>query len=218
MKNFILIMISILLVLLVGCGEKITKVTEVVIHDNNEDRVYTVPYGSVLGPTSASYYEEYNEETTRNHSGTGMGIDLRPDGGTIPYVAISFIAQGETKVETNVYIPLDVFFEATSVFYNPDLGSLIIQAIQLMGLDFFDQLEDWMVDSTYECLIRFSDYGVRSECIVVGPKFSEKWKQNSKNNTFRKWIFSNKSILEENLINVSQLLIELEDVKMKNNR
>ncbi len=187
---------SILLVLIIVWGCEVTKkVTENNIHDDNQDGIYIIPNNSVLGPTEVNYSREGRWVLIVNNSGTHMGIDFRPKEGVdagIPLVAKSFISQGGSEVQSGLIIdPPDRLLKVTSVFYNPDLGGLIIQAIQLMGLDFITQLDDWMVDSSFEALVRFSEEGEKIFRLEVSNDFLEKWKLNSQNNNFENWVLGN---------------------------
>jgi hypothetical protein len=143
-----------------------------------------------------------------------MGIEIRPElGSETPYVGIPFVAQGESEIESGVWIPLDTELHATSVFYKPNLPSLVIQSIQVLGLNFITLIEDYMVDSAYEAVIIFTSFLDYFKHLFVPDNPMDQFKKNTQNQTFRKAILENRYLLERNGIDVQELLRQLEDFK-----
>ncbi len=203
----ILFLLMVIVVLFPACTEKITY--------NSDDEYWTIDSNTVLGPTSVSFNEEHREVVVRNYSGTHMGFDLRRTSNlNIPVVAIPFISQGESKLQSGVDLSLNVWYRAISVFYKAGLGSLIIQTIQLLGLDFINQIEDWMVDSQYEAQIRFTVDGKETLQVPTDSLLS-KWKENTKNQTFTKLVIAKRALLEANGINVKKLVKKIEKQRNK---
>lgn len=208
--KYMIFVLMIVIMLFSACTEK----KYFTLPDTDGNGYYTIENGTVAGPSSISFDSIHKEATVRNHSGTHMGFDLRLVSNlNIPVVAIPFIAQGETKQQIGVDLFLNVWYRVISVFYKIGLGSLIIQAIQLLGLDFINQIEDWMIDSQYEAQIRFT-----TDSTFVSrrlPSNMERFRENTRNQTFTKLVISKRAMLEANGINVEKLLQEIQIYRNK---
>lgn len=205
--KILIFLLVVIFMLFSACADEITY--------NSDDEYWTIDSNTVLGPTSVSFNKEHREVVVRNCSGTHMGFDLRRESNLdIPVVAIPFIGQGDSKLQSGVDLVLDSWYRAISVFYKAGLSSIVIQAIQLLGLDFINEIEDWMVDSQYETQIRFTVDG--KETLRTPTDFLlSKWKENTRNQTFTKLVISKRALLEANGINVKKLLKKIEKQRNK---
>ncbi len=96
-----------------------------------------------------------------NGPGANVGVDIRdkPNSAFI-YYADSYIESGANSAQTSTQIPWNRWMRVRLVVYKSELSGAIVSFIELLGLDFFDGLEDYMIEQVYEDDVFLSSDGI----------------------------------------------------------
>ncbi|MDO9578816.1 MAG: hypothetical protein Q7J16_13115, partial [Candidatus Cloacimonadales bacterium] len=152
-RYFRISFIFIILFLSVSCVEE--KTTEVTLQDNNQDQVYSIPPQSgLLGNINLHLIPETIQGSAiviLNGPGSSVGYDIRDlDNSSIIYFADSYIAAGGSSLQSGTLLPIDQWVKIRLVIYESGLAGWIVSFLQYLGLDFFDSVEDYMIDEVFE--------------------------------------------------------------------
>ena len=167
MKNLIFLVI---LLLIVGCS----KVTEVTVTDANQDSVYRIGSESGLLGNVDMHIIPWTIQGSAiillNGPGSNIGYDIRKrDDSAFIYFADSYISTGGYSLQSGTQLPIDEWLRVRLVIYESGLAGWIVSFLQALGLDFFESLENYMIEEIYEVdLILEGD----SQSVRV-----EKWKK-----------------------------------------
>ncbi len=148
-----LLLIIMVLFLLISCVEE--KTTEVTVQDTNQDQVYSIPPQSgLLGNVDLLLIPETLQGSAiviLNGPGSAIGYDIRDlDNSSIIYFADSYIAAGGSSLQSGTLIPINEWVKIRLVIYESGLAGWIVSFLQYLGLDFFDSVEDYMIDEVFE--------------------------------------------------------------------
>ena len=163
MRNKIyLFMILILTLFIISCTEE--KTTKVTVQDNNEDQVYNIsPQSGLLGNIDLHLIPETIQGSAiviLNGPGSAVGYDIRDlDNSSIIYFADSYIAAGGNSLQSGTFLPIDQWVKIRLVIYESGLAGWIVTFLQYLGLDFFDSVEDYMIDEVFEVEVLLEDNG-----------------------------------------------------------
>ncbi len=138
---------------IVSCTEK--NITEVTVQDTNQDKIYTItPQSGLLGNVSLFLIPETLQGSAiviLNGPGSSIGYDIRDlDEPSIIYFGDSYVAAGGSALQSGTLLPLNRWIKVRLVLYKSGLAGWVVSFLQYLGLDFFEQLEDYMVDAVYE--------------------------------------------------------------------
>jgi hypothetical protein len=153
-----------------SCVER--KTTEVTVQDNNQDDVYTIgPQTGLLGNVDLLLIPETLQGSAIvliNGPGSAIGYDMRDlDNSSIIYFGDSYIAAGGSSLQSGTLIPLNEWVKIRLVIYESGLAGWVVSFLQYLGLDFFDSVEDYMIDEVFEIEV----------ILEAGPdKTNVKWK------------------------------------------
>jgi len=152
-KMFRILLAMIVLFLLQSCVEE--KTTEVTVQDNNQDQVYSIsPQSGLLGNVDLLLIPETLQGSAiviLNGPGSSVGYDIRDlDNSSIIYFADSYIAAGGSSLQSGTLLPIDQWVKIRLVIYESGLAGWIVSFLQYLGLDFFDSIEDYMIDEVFE--------------------------------------------------------------------
>lgn len=140
------------MLLIVSCESP----TKVKIPDYNNYGVYYVPPG-MLGLVSLYFVVDpdgSNFCVVRNYNAIHAGLEITNDENyNEVYVCFVVIPQGESDIQENVIIPLNTWVRVRSVIYESGTWELLINLIQLIGLDKISEVEDWMIAEETEILV-----------------------------------------------------------------
>ncbi len=136
-----------------SCTE--TNITEVTVEDTNQDSVYTItPQSGLLGNVSLFLIPETLQGSAiviLNGPGSPIGYDIRDlDEPSIIYFADSYISAGGSALQSGTLLPLNRWIKVRLVLYKSGLAGWVVSFLQYLGLDFFQSLEDYMVDEVFE--------------------------------------------------------------------
>ena len=149
MKTIILIVISVLLV--VSC----TKITDNTIHDDNEDGTYYIgPSDQILGNVELLIYPKTRKGTAITFLNSPVSsiayLMSNRDDPDKKYFAKSHIEEDEDYTQTGSELPFDTWIRIKMIVYEDGLANWVIDLLNGLGLNFFNAVEDWMVEETYE--------------------------------------------------------------------
>lgn len=155
MKTKILFLVVILVVL--SC----TKLTEVTLEDENEDSVYRIGSESgILGNVDMYLIPETIQGSAIvliNGPGVHVGYDIRKrNDHAFVYFADSYIGKGDISLQAGTQLPLDQWLRVRLVVYESGLAGWIVSLLQSLGMDFFEAVEDYMIEAVYEADIFLS--------------------------------------------------------------
>ncbi|MCF7793894.1 MAG: hypothetical protein K9N09_09125 [Candidatus Cloacimonetes bacterium] len=136
-----------------SCSEQ--KTTEVTVQDNNQDEVYSIgPQSGLLGNVDLLLIPETLQGSAIviiNGPGSAIGYDFRNlDNSSIIYFGDSYIAAGGNSLQSGTLIPLNEWVKIRLVIYESGLAGWVVTFLQYLGLDFFDSVEDYMIDEVFE--------------------------------------------------------------------
>ena len=139
--------------MLVTCTE--TNITEVTVQDANQDQVYVItPQSGLLGNVSLFLIPETLQGSAiviLNGPGSSIGYDIRDlDEPSIIYFADSYVSAGGSTLQSGTLLPLNRWIKVRLVLYKSGLAGWVVSFLQYLGLDFFESLEDYMVDEVFE--------------------------------------------------------------------
>jgi len=157
-----LVLLVLLLILLSSC-EEATKVT---VRDDNQDQVaHLGPDPDLLGNTELFFIPGTIQGSAIwviNGPAANIGIDIRDkDSSSFIYFADSYIGSGSNTAQTGTQIPWNKWMKVRVVVYKSGLSGIVVNIIQALGLDFFDSLEDYMIEQIYENEVYLSKDGIR---------------------------------------------------------
>ena len=161
MKKFIVLPV-LLLILLSSC-EEITKVT---VRDDNQDQVaHLGPDPDLLGNTELFFIPGTIQGSAIwviNGPAANIGVDIRDkDSSSFIYFADSYIGSGSNTAQTGTQIPWNKWMKVRVVVYKSGLSGIIVNIIRALGLDFFDSLEDYMIEQIFENEVYLSKDGTQ---------------------------------------------------------
>jgi len=161
MKKFIIL--PVLLLLLLSSCEEITKVT---VRDDNQDQVaHLGPDPDLLGNTELFFIPGTIQGSAIwviNGPAANIGVDIRDkDSSSFIYFADSYIGSGSNTAQTGTQIPWNKWMKVRVVVYKSGLSGIIVNIIRALGLDFFDSLEDYMIEQIFENEVYLSKDGTR---------------------------------------------------------
>lgn len=141
-----------ILLLTLSCSDGPTQVT---VRDDNQDQVaHLSPDPNILGNTEMFFIPETIQGSAIwiiNGPGANVGIDIRDKSNSaFIYYADSYIGSGSNSAQTGTQIPWNRWMRVRLVVYKSGLSGAIVSFIELLGLDFFDSLEDYMIEQIYE--------------------------------------------------------------------
>lgn len=136
-----------------SCTQK--NITEVTVQDTNQDSVYTItPQSGLLGNVSLFLIPETLQGSAiviLNGPGSPIGYDIRDlDEPSIIYFGDSYVSAGGSALQSGTMLPLNRWIKVRLVLYKSGLAGWVVSFLQYLGLDFFQSLEDYMVDAVYE--------------------------------------------------------------------
>mgnify|MGYP000992166519 CR=1 FL=1 len=146
------ILVAMILLLTLSCSDGPTQVT---VRDDNQDQVaHLSPDPNILGNTEMFFIPETIQGSAIwiiNGPGANVGIDIRDKSNSaFIYYADSYIGSGSNSAQTGTQIPWNRWMRVRLVVYKSGLSGAIVSFIELLGLDFFDSLEDYMIEQIYE--------------------------------------------------------------------
>ena len=144
----------------ISCTEKTT--TEVTVQDNNEDQVFNIsPQSGLIGNVDLHLIPETIQGSAIviiNGPGSAIGYDIRDvDDQAFIYFADSYISAGGNSLQTGTILPTNNWVKIRLVLYESGLAGWVVSFLQYLGLDFFDSLEDYMIDEVYEIEVILED-------------------------------------------------------------
>ncbi len=179
MKNLIFVMIPLFL-LVVGCGEEIT-ITEVQINDENEDSIYHVrPEDEFLGNVELflmPWTIQGSAINLLNGPVPKIAYDIsKRDDSSFKYFGDSYITSGGNSFQSGTQLPYDEWLRVRLVVYESGLAGWVVVLLQNLGLDFFESLEDYMIDEIYEAdIYLFSEDEQRGVKNISWQKVTDKY-------------------------------------------
>jgi len=155
----------VLLLLLLSCSDEPIKVT---IHDDNQDQVaHLSPNPDLLGNTELFFIPGTIQGSAIwviNGPGANVGLDIRDkDSSSFIYFADSYIGSGDNTAQTGTQIPWNKWMKVRLVVYKSGLSGIIVSFIQALGLDFFDSLQDYMIEQVFENEVYLSGSGTQQK-------------------------------------------------------
>ncbi|MDD4310011.1 MAG: hypothetical protein PHO32_06485 [Candidatus Cloacimonetes bacterium] len=150
MKRLLLLLA--VLVMLLSCSKEPTKIT---VKDSNEDQVaHLGPNPDIMGNTEIFFIPATIQGSAIwviNGPGAHVGLDIRDKGNSaFIYYGDSYIGKGSNSAQTGTQIPWDRWMRVRLVVYESGLSGYIVSFLEALGLDFFDSLQDYMIDKVYE--------------------------------------------------------------------
>ena len=138
--------------------------TQVKVSDANQDAVaHLVPDPDIMGNTEIFFIPGTIQGSAIwviNGPGANVGLDIRDrDNNAFIYYADSYLSAGSNTAQTGTQIPWNRWLRVRLVIYKSGLSGWIVSALDAMGLDFFDSLEDYMIEETYENEVFLSSSG-----------------------------------------------------------
>jgi len=148
-----ILILFVCIVLAISCTE--TKITEVTVTDDNQDSVYTItPQSGLLGNVSLFLIPETLQGSAiviLNGPGSAIGYDIRDVAEpSIIYFGDSYVSAGGDALQSGTLLPLNRWIKVRLVLYKSGLAGWVVSFLQYLGLDFFESLEDYMVDEVFE--------------------------------------------------------------------
>ena len=175
MRNKIYLSVSAVLILFfISCTDK--KPTEVTIQDNNEDQVYNIsPQSGLIGNVDLHLIPETIQGSAIviiNGPGSAIGYDIRDiNDPAFIYFADSYISAGGNSLQAGTSLPTNKWVKIRLVIYESGLAGWVVSFLQYLGLDFFDSLEDYMIDEVYEIEVLLEDNGAEKK--IIKTKWNE---------------------------------------------
>lgn len=156
-----LVLIFLAALFLLSCT---SKPTQVKVSDANQDAVaHLSPDPDVMGNTEIFFIPETIQGSAIwviNGPGSNVGMDIRDrDNNAFIYYADSYIGAGANTAQTGTQIPWNRWLKVRLVLYKSGLSGYIVSFIELLGLDFFDSLESYMIEAVYENEVYLSSTG-----------------------------------------------------------
>ncbi len=156
------VLVLLIMSLIISCSESPTQVT---IRDDNQDHVaHLAPDPNILGNTEMFFIPETIQGSAIwiiNGPSANVGVDIRDKSNSaFIYYADSYIGAGSNSAQTGTQIPWNRWMRVRLVVYKSGLSGAIVNFIQLLGLDFFDSLEDYMIEQIYENDVFLSSDGI----------------------------------------------------------
>lgn len=160
--RFITVLVALIMLLTLSCSDRPTQVT---IRDDNQDQVaHLSPDPNILGNTEMFFIPETIQGSAIwiiNGPGANVGVDIRDKSNSaFIYYADSYIGSSANSAQTGTQIPWNRWMRVRLVVYKSGLSGAIVSFIELLGLDFFDSLEDYMIEQIYENNVFLSSDGV----------------------------------------------------------
>lgn len=147
--------------LLLSCSDEPTKIT---VRDDNQDQVaHLGPNPDIMGNTEIFFVPTTIQGSAIwviNGPGSHVGLDIRDkDNSAFIYYGDSYIAKGANSAQTGTQIPWNRWMRVRLVVYESGLSGYLVSFLDALGLDFFDSLEDYMIDKVYENDVYLSSSG-----------------------------------------------------------
>ncbi|MEF3694033.1 MAG: hypothetical protein V3576_01660 [Candidatus Cloacimonadota bacterium] len=158
---------------LCSCSNEPTKIT---VSDDNQDQVaHLSPNPDVLGNTELFFIPSTIQGSAIwviNGPGSNIGLDVRDkNNSAFIYYADSYIGTGSNSAQTGTQIPWNRWMRVRLVVYESGLSGLIVSFLEALGMDFFDSLEDYMIETVYENDVYLSSSGKQYQTKVKLTKF-----------------------------------------------
>jgi len=149
-KTIILLIITFLFI---SCSKE--NITEVNITDDNKDGVYNLaPSIGVAGNTDIYFVANTAQGSAIwiiNGPGSNIGMDIRDkEDSSFIYFADSYLGKSDNTAQTGTQIPLNRAVKLRLVIYKSGLSGMVVVLLESLGLDFFDSLEEYMIEKVYE--------------------------------------------------------------------
>ncbi len=143
-----------------------TEPTQVTLSDANQDAVaHLVPNPDVMGNTEIFFVPGTIQGSAIwviNGPGANVGMDIRDrDNSAFIYYADSYISAGGNTAQTGTQIPWNRWLKVRLVIYKSGLSGWVVSFLELLGLDFFDSLESYMIERIYENEVYLSSTGTK---------------------------------------------------------
>ena len=164
----------------ISCTED--KLTEVTIQDNNDDQAYNIsPQSGLIGNVDLHLIPETIQGSAIviiNGPGSSIGYDIRDvDDSAFIYFADSYISAGGYSLQAGTILPTNDWVKIRLVIYESGLAGWVVSFLQYLGLDFFDSLEDYMIDEVYEIEVLLEENGGEKKIIKgIWEKVKEKYR------------------------------------------
>lgn len=160
---FRILLLILLCVFLLSCGDKTTEIT---VRDSNQDGVaHLTPDPDFMGNTEIFFIPGTIQGSAIwviNGPGANVGLDIRDRGNNaFIYFADSYIARGDNTAQTGTQIPWNRWLKVRLVVYKSGLSGWVVSFLNALGLDFFDSLEDYMIEQIWENEVYLSPDGKR---------------------------------------------------------
>jgi len=155
--------VLVLCMLLFSCGDKVTEIT---VRDSNQDGVaHLTPDPEFMGNTEIFFIPGTIQGSAIwviNGPGANVGLDIRERGNNaFIYFADSYIARGDNTAQTGTQIPWNRWLKVRLVVYKSGLSGWVVSFLNALGLNFFDSLEDYMIEQIWENEVYLSPDGKR---------------------------------------------------------
>jgi hypothetical protein len=133
-----------------SCSEEPTKVT---VTDANRDMVaHLSPDPSILGNSEIFFIPGTIQGSAIwviNGPGANVGVDIRDKGNSaFIYFADAYIGKSDMWHKPDPD-PLGRWMRVRLVEYKSGLSGYVVNFLSALGLDFFDSLEDYMIEHVY---------------------------------------------------------------------
>jgi len=138
--------------------------TQVKVSDANQDAVaHLVPDPDIMGNTEIFFIPGTIQGSAIwviNGPGANVGMDIRDkNNNAFIYYADSYISAGANTAQTGTQIPWNRWLRVRLVLYKSGLSGWIVSGLDALGLDFFDSLENYMIEKVYENEVYLSSTG-----------------------------------------------------------
>jgi hypothetical protein len=163
------ICLIILSLLLLSCSPQPTQVK---VTDANEDAVaHLVPNPDIMGNTEIFFIPGTIQGSAIwviNGPGANVGMDIRDkNNASFIYFADSYISSSGNTAQTGTQIPWNRWLKVRLVVYKSGLSGFVVSFLEALGLDFFDSLQDYMIEAVYENEVYLNQSGKRLSTKVV---------------------------------------------------
>ncbi|MDD2228949.1 MAG: hypothetical protein PHY48_06025 [Candidatus Cloacimonetes bacterium] len=157
------LIVLVLCCLLFSCEKKPTQVT---VRDSNQDSVaHMGPNPDIMGNTEIFFIPNTIQGSAIwviNGPGANVGMDIRDKhNNAFIYYADSYIAASGNTAQTGTQIPWDRWLKVRMVIYKSGLAGWVVSFLNALGMDFFDSLENYMIEQVYENEVYLSPTGKR---------------------------------------------------------
>jgi hypothetical protein len=162
MKTLYRLLITLLMLLVMSCSEE--KTTEVTVQDTNADQVFNIsPHSGLIGNVDLHLIPDTIQGSAIviiNGPGNAIGYDIRDvEDQAFIYFADSYIAAGGNSLQSGTILPTNKWVKIRLVLYESGLAGWVVSFLQYLGLDFFESLENYMIDEVYEIEVLLEDRG-----------------------------------------------------------